>query len=76
MQDLVLIFSKCEKKRREVYEFHFKGFYNGKKIRVLNVKATAGTFIEVNCSYLIWAKKVDVIDSVLWVKLIKYKKIS
>lgn len=76
MCNIILIFSRCEKKLKENYQFHFRGFYCGKKIKSLVVCNSLEKALEVQHDYLLWAQKVDLIDGVLKVKIIKYKKIE
>jgi hypothetical protein len=71
----ILILSRCEKEIKEGYIFHFKGFYFGNKINKLVVKTYDKKNLVLNSDYLLWAHKVDVINGVLKVKVIKYKKI-
>lgn len=75
MCDLILIFSRCEKKIKDNYQFHFKGVYCGKKIKNLLISDVAEGVISIDSDYLLWTRKVDLIDGVLKVKLIKSKKI-
>ena len=75
MQDLILIFSTCQKRNGNSYQFHFKGFYSGKSIKKLTVYALNGDVLGVNNNYLLWVQKIDIINTDLQVKLIKYKKI-
>lgn len=75
MQDFVLILSRCEKEVKGVYIFHFKGFYSGIRLEKLEVFPQSTELLELNHNYLLWGKKLDIIENVLRVKLIKYKKL-
>lgn len=75
MCNIILIFSRCEKKIKDNYYFHFKGFYCGEKIKNLIVSEVGEGILEVQHEYLLWTTKVDLIGGVLKVKLIKCKKI-
>jgi hypothetical protein len=58
------------------YQFHFKGYYKGEKIKVLKLDTNQNELFEVNMDYLLWTKKIDIFNGVLTVELIKFKKIS
>lgn len=76
MSNLLLILSKAEQKTKEGYYFHFKGFYQGAKIKKLLVLNQNNLYsIIVKQEYLIWGNKVELTDGVLKVKIIKFKKI-
>ncbi len=81
MSNLVLILSQCEKKvtcfstRRTYYRFHFKGYYQGKKLNeVFALEPEDKPFIKDDI-YLLWVKENHVSDGRLFVEVIRYKKI-
>ena len=85
MQEFILIISRCqsrEKKSKQkdpIYIFHFKGFYNGQKIKKINLTFDKGCTQE-KCltegeDYLLWVKRKMIIQNILKVELLKYKKI-
>jgi hypothetical protein len=76
VQELILIISKCERIRKNAYEFHFKGFYLGEKIKILVVTNSEKVTLELDINYLLWAKKVDLINGILKVEILKIKKIQ
>jgi hypothetical protein len=75
MCDLILIFSRCGKKVKSDYQFHFKGFYQGEKIVNLLAIASRGEKFDIDQDYLLWGRKVDINNGVLMVEVIKSKKI-
>ena len=76
MCELVLIFSRCEKKVNKDYQFHFKGYYQGHRIKNLLAQTLIYQHIELHQNYLLWSKKLELNNGVLRVKIIKYKKIN
>jgi hypothetical protein len=75
MQETLLILSKSEKCLNNEYIFHFKGFYKGIKIKSLIIKTSEKINLDLGRNYLLWGRKTDLIDGVLKLQLIKYKKI-
>ncbi len=76
MQDKILILSRCLKVKSDEYEFHFKGYFQGNKIdSVRLIEAREGLFHKGH-DYLLWVTHIKNIDQVLFVKLIKHKKIG
>ncbi len=67
-----LIFSRCLKKDN-FYWFHFRGFYQGHKIKL--IKTRTNLEIEVFNDYLLWVHEISIRDEILEVKVIKIKKI-
>jgi len=70
----ILILSICIKKKRDcVYEFHFKGAFNGFKVKKIMING--GEFIEQS-EYLIKAFVLKVEDNILYANYIKSKEIN
>lgn len=76
MCEVVLIYSRCSRKIKDDYRFHFKGFYKGEKIASLLIKMKGNEKLDVGQDYLLWGRKVDLISEVLEIEIIKYKKIN
>lgn len=84
MQELILVISRCVSKRRSpkrnlsYYRFHFKGYYLGHKIKIIHLFPENNELNEQlskGDDYLLWVKRRRVLDEILEVDLIKYKKI-
>lgn len=71
MQKLYII-STCLGQKKKYFEFHFVGFYKGKKVK--KVRVECGNF-EKDKSYLIKLKKPVVEQQVLYAKCVKHKKL-
>jgi len=82
MQDMILILSRCQAKRsspkslKVFFRFHFKGFYNGSKIKEIHVYPHQSADFDKGEDYLLWVTLRSVKESVLEVSLLKYKKIE
>lgn len=82
MQDMILILSRCQAKRMSpktqkiFFRFHFKGFYNGSKIREIHVYPHQTIQLDKGEDYLLWVTLKSVKESVLEVSLLKFKKIE
>lgn len=82
MQELILILSRCQSKRfsprskKLFFKFHFKGFYNGIKIKEIHVFPDKSVIFEKENDYLLWVSLKSVKESVLEVSLLKFKKIE
>ena len=82
MQEMILILSRCQTKRlspktkKSYYRFHFKGFYNGNKIKQIHLFTNENTEIIKGEDYLLWVGLKGVFEANLEVFLIKYKKIE
>ncbi|MBY0414503.1 MAG: hypothetical protein K2Q18_10070 [Bdellovibrionales bacterium] len=82
MQDMILILSRCQaqrfspKTKKLFFRFHFKGFYNGRKIKEIHVYPTAFVDLQKGDDYLLWVRSKSVEESVLKVVLMKFKKIE
>ena len=82
MQEVVLVFSRCQamryspKSHRKFYRFHFKGFYLGQKIKEIRLTAEMDLPIVTGEDYLLWVKPTGVEQSILTAQIIKYKKIE
>lgn len=82
MQDMILILSRCQAKRsspktlKTFFRFHFKGFYNGSKIKEIHVYPHQTTELDKGEDYLLWVTLRSVKESILEVSLLKYKKIE
>jgi hypothetical protein len=83
MQEMILILSRCQaqrmspKTKKKFFRFHFKGFYNGQKIKEIYVYPRMGDapFVKGE-DYLLWVSLNTIEESVLKVVLIKYKRIE
>lgn len=85
MQDLVLIISRCLSNKKfylddgHFYKFHFRGYYQGQKIKLIHIHSAKFNSETEQLSkgddYLLWVKRRKIIKQVLEVELIKYKKI-
>ena len=85
MQELILVISKCVSNRKIAlngnfyYKFHFKGYYAGQKIKIINLypsfNESSVEQLSKGDDYLLWVKKRIVNQEILEVDLIKYKKI-
>jgi hypothetical protein len=82
MQEMILILSRCQTKRsgpktlKTFFRFHFKGFYNGLKIKEIHVYPHQSANLEKGQDYLLWVTLKSVKESILEVSLLKYKKIE
>ena len=82
MQDMILILSRCQARRsspkslKVFFRFHFKGFYNGLKIKEIHVYPHQSDELVKGQDYLLWVTLKSVKDSVLEVSLLKFKKIE
>lgn len=82
MQEMILILSRCQTKRlgpkakKSYYRFHFKGFYNGKKIKQIYVFTNEEVILNKGDDYLLWVGLKAVNEANLEVFLIKFKKIE
>lgn len=78
----ILILSRCQAKRfspktkKQFFRFHFKGFYNGVKIKEIHVYPKGLEDITKGDDYLLWVALSSVENSILRVLLLKYKKIE
>lgn len=69
----VYILSLCVKRRQDQWhEFHFKGYYNGKKVKRLMVKG--GAFVPLE-EYIIKARVKDFREGDLFCKCLKSRPI-
>lgn len=82
MQEMILILSRCQAKRsspktlKTFFRFHFKGFYNGLKIKEIHVYPHQSIDLDKGQDYLLWVTFKSVKESILEVSLLKYKKIE
>lgn len=82
MQEMILILSRCQTKRlspktkKSYYRFHFKGFYNGMKIKQIHLFTNENTEIMKGEDYLLWVGFKGISEANLEVSLIKFKKIE
>lgn len=82
MQEMILILSRCQAKRsspktlKTFFRFHFKGFYNGLRIKEIHVYPHQFEKLDKGQDYLLWVTLKAVKESVLEVSLLKYKKIE
>lgn len=79
MQEMILIYSRCQSSRstpNRFFKFHFKGFYNGLKIKEIHVYPRQSADLEKGEDYLLWVTLKSVKKSVLEVSLVKYKRIE
>ncbi len=82
MQEKILILSRCLTVRksprttRKYYRFHFKGYYRGFKINEIHVVCGENADLTKGDDYLLWVEQVSLKESVLEVRLLKYKKIG
>jgi hypothetical protein len=82
MQNMILILSRCLAQRtsprtkKTFFRFHFKGFYNGRKIKEIHVYAHESVDMHKGDDYLLWVTLKTVKESILEVVLLKYKKIE
>jgi hypothetical protein len=82
MPDMILILSRCQAKKsgpktlKVFFRFHFKGFYNGSKIKEIHVYPHQNEDLAKGQEYLLWVSLRSVRESVLEVSLLKYKKIE
>lgn len=82
MQEMILILSRCQTKRtsprtqKTFFRFHFKGFYNGLKVKEIHVYTHQFTAMEKGSDYLLWVKLKTIKSLVLEVELLKHKKIE
>ena len=78
----ILILSRCQaervspKTKKRFFRFHFKGFYNGVKIKEIHVYPKGSDHITKGDDYLLWVALNSVENSILRVVLLKYKKIE
>jgi hypothetical protein len=78
----ILILSRCQAKRtsakskKTFFRFHFKGFYNGVKIKEIHVYPRLQDQLFKGEDYLLWVTLNTIEESVLKVILLKYKKIE
>lgn len=85
MQELILVISRCVSKRKSIkgekfyYRFHFKGYYQGQKIKIIHLfpsgPGLASEQLSKGDDYLLWVKRRKVREEILEVELIKYKRI-
>ena len=79
---MILILSRCQAKRtilktrKTFFRFHFKGFYNGSKIKEIHVYPHLPTDLIKGEDYLLWVSLNSVKESILEVSLLKFKKIE
>lgn len=76
MQDMILILSRCQAKKKSFFKFHFKGFYSGLKIKEIHVYPHQSIILNKGEDYLLWVTLNGVRESVLLVTLLKHKKIE
>ena len=86
IQELILVISRCVSKKKKLknddyfYQFHFKGYYLGKKIRIIHLHLLESErhldFLTKGEDYLLWVKRRAVDQEILTVELIKHKKIT
>ena len=79
MQEMILIYSRCQSRKsipNTFFKFHFKGFYNGLKIKEIHVYPHQSADLEKGEDYLLWVTLKSVKESVLEVSLVKYKRIE
>ena len=78
----ILILSRCQaervspKTKKRFFRFHFKGFYNGVKIKEIHVYPKGADHITKGDDYLLWVALNSMENSILKVVLLKYKKIE
>ena len=78
----ILVLSRClaqrssPKSKKTFFRFHFKGFYNGRKIKEIHVYPQGVIAMDKGDDYLLWVTLKSVKESVLEVILLKYKKIE
>ena len=76
MMQKLLIFSKCES-ISQVIIFHFKGFYRGKKISVIQVIELNIDFnFKVKEDYLLWVQELSIEGEILKVRLFSAKHVA
>lgn len=81
MQEKILILSRCLTLRksprtsRKYYRFHFKGYYRGFKINEIHVVCGTHAELEKGEDYLLWVEHMSLRETILEVRLLKYKKI-
>jgi hypothetical protein len=82
MQEKILILSRCITMRkslrtaRKYYRFHFKGYYRGLKINEIHVVCGDKAELSKGEDYLLWVEQLSLKETILEVRLIKYKKIG
>lgn len=82
MQEMILILSRCQAKRMSpktskiFFRFHFKGFYNGSKVKEIHVYPRGPADLDKGEDYLLWVSLKTVKESILEVSLLKFKKIE
>lgn len=79
MQEMILVLSRCQAKvsgPKTCFKFHFKGFYNGLKIKEIHVYPHQIEDLLKGEDYLLWVSLKRVKDSIMEVSLLKYKKIE
>ena len=79
---MILILSRCQAQRnspktqKTFFKFHFKGFYNGKKLKQIHLFTNENSEITKGEDYLLWVSFKNVYEECLEVSLIKFKKIE
>ncbi len=69
----VYIVSRCIQKNSDrIFEFNFKGFYKGLKVKEIR---TRGASFDVNEDYLVLLSEIKVHDRVLYGRVLKSKKL-
>jgi hypothetical protein len=89
MQELILVISKCISNKKSYekdmgyYQFHFKGFYRGEKIKIIHLfpsklqkEHNKTEQLSKGDDYLLWVQQRRVYGEILEVDLIKFKKIN
>ncbi len=81
MSNTMIILSKCQrlikmvKKNQKFYQFHFRGFYQGEKVKEIRIRSGEDSDFEVGSEYLLWAKKLKLENGILHIEKIKMKKV-
>lgn len=81
MSNTLIILSKCQrlikvvKKNQKFFQFHFRGIYQGEKVKEIRIRDEENSEFEVGSEYLLWAKKLKMEKGILHVEKIKVKKV-
>lgn len=81
MRDSILILSRCLSKctsknsHSNYTKFHFIGYYNGHKIREINLRHNFDNKFESNEDYLLWVKFIKIEEGKLICSPLKVKKL-
>ncbi len=81
MQELILVISRCVSKKKiaqgkQYFRFHFRGYYSGERIKEIHLYPRSDAeYLSKGDDYLLWVQKRRVLQEILEVDLISFKKI-